>query len=270
MVAGAGALIGIIGFAWLTGNKVLQTKPVSDSSSQTSMTSITPGSKFFLPLPKFASGVSIEQSLAWRRSIRDYKDEPITIVNLSILLWSAQGVNELKYGFRTTPSAGGTYPLEVYAIISSRGVMIDDATYLPAGSYKYDHRDHSITMVKDGDLSEELSNASLNQEWVRKAPVNLVICADYVRITRVYGERGDRYVHMEDGHVGQNLYLMVAALHLGTVVIGAFSDDQVKTVVGSQGSEQPLYVQPVGVPVEPYEITDKEIADYYTKVRQSD
>ncbi|MGD0329623.1 MAG: hypothetical protein ABSB40_04150 [Nitrososphaeria archaeon] len=63
---------------------------------------------------------------------------------------------------------------------------------------------------------------------------------------------------------------MAAALHLETVVIGAFSEDQVKAVVRAQGSEQPLYVQPVGVPLEPYEITGKEIAEYYTKVRQSE
>jgi SagB-type dehydrogenase family enzyme len=267
---GAGVILSIVGLSWWMGNNVLKNKSVSSSNPETTTTSITQGSKYLLPLPKFASGVNVEESLDWRRSIREYKDEPITIENLSILLWSAQGVNELKYGFRTAPSAGGTYPLEVYAIISSRGVIIKGTEYLPAGSYKYDYGDHSITMIKDSDLREELAQASLNQEWVRIAPVNLTICADYEKTTKVYGERGNRYVHMEEGHVGQNLYLMAAALNLGTVVIGAFSDDQVKAVLGAQESEQPLYVQPIGVPVEPYKITEKEIADYYTKVRQSE
>ena len=269
LATGISIVLGSIGLTWwLSGSS---TRTQSNSSTPTNTTSISVGDKYFLPLPKFNSGITVEEAMAWRRSVREYKDVPLTVQNLSMLLWSAQGINELKYGFRTVPSAGGLYPLEIYVVVSNHGVVIDDSNYLPYGSYLYDHRDHSIKLVRDVDLREELARVSLNQEWVRKAPVNIIVFAVYERTTEAkYGERGNRYVHMEDGHVGQNTYLMAAALHLGTVVIGAFSDDEAKQIVGAREKEQPLYVQPVGVPQEFYQISERDITEYYNKVRKSE
>ena len=240
----------------------------SNRTSSITRNGATPSEKgIFLPLPRFASGVMLEEAIAWRRSIREYKDEPITIENLSMLLWAAQGLTEFKYGFRSAPSAGGTYPLEVYVSISGKGVLVNGAEYLPSGSYKYYGFDHSIKLIKSGDVREDLAKASLNQEWVRKAPVSLVVFAVYERTMKVYGQRGEKYVHMEDGHVGQNIYLMVTALNLGAVVIGAFHDEQVKDTMGVEENEQPLYVIPVGVSKEPYRITEEDLAEHFKKVR---
>jgi SagB-type dehydrogenase family enzyme len=79
---------------------------------------------------------------------------------------------------------------------------------------------------------------------IEEAPINIVIAADYGRTTGHYGQRGNRYVHMEVGHVGQNVSLQAIALGLGTVMIGAFEDKQVQEVLGIK--EEPLYIIPVG------------------------
>ncbi|MEM3476281.1 MAG: SagB/ThcOx family dehydrogenase [Candidatus Bathyarchaeia archaeon] len=247
------------------GNKILKLKfeNTKDEGLDSSLIE-----KYMLPLPKFTSNVFIEEALAWRRSIRIYKDEPITMEHLSMLLWAAQGVTELKYRFKTAPSAGATYPLELYIIVGDKRVIVNNEFYLPSGSYKYDYKIHAIKLVKEGDLRESLAEASLNQEWIKKASINIVICALYERTTRIYGERGYRYVYMECGHVGQNVHLMATALNLGAVVIGAFYDEQVKNVINAEAKEHPLYIIPIGVPKEPYRITEKEISEYYEKVRK--
>ncbi len=94
--------------------------------------------------------------------------------------------------------------------------------------------------------------ASLDQEWVGAAPINLVVNAIYERTTRHYGDRGVRYVHMEVGHLGQNIYLQCISLGLACVVVGAFYDEEVKRIVGGAG--EPLYVIPVAVPAEPWKL----------------
>jgi len=221
----------------------------------------------YLPLPKPVSGVDVEEAILLRRSIREYTDDPIPLEKLSMILWAAQGITDTRYLFRAAPSAGATYPLELYVVVGERGVVYGDGKYLEAGVYKYDHRRHVLNLVVKGDVREELARAALGQEWVRKAPVNIIICAVYERTTRVYGQRGYRYVHMEVGHVGQNIYLMAIALRLGTVAVGAFYDDEVARVVGAESDEHPLYIMPVGVPSWFPETTFDDIAELYTKLR---
>jgi len=92
----------------------------------------------------------------------------------------------------------------------------------------------------------ELARAALDQEYIYEAPVDIVICAEYERTLRRYGRRGERYVHIEVGHVGQSIYLQATALGLGTVAIGAFHDEQVSKVLRLDRQYQPLYIFPVG------------------------
>ena len=94
--------------------------------------------------------------------------------------------------------------------------------------------------------------ASLGQYWVGSAPVNMVIAADYGRTTRFYGDRGYRYVHMEVGHAGQNIYLQAEALGLGTVAIGAFYDNRVREILDLAKKLTPLYIMPIGYPEKRY------------------
>jgi SagB-type dehydrogenase family enzyme len=158
------------------------------------------------------------------------------------LLWAAQGVTKPEYGFRTAPSAGGTYPLEVYVVVKSSGVM-----GLEAGIHRYEPRDHTLIKIVDGDFSRQLMAAALDQEWVGAAPANFVITAVFERTSAKYGERGIRYVWQETGHAAQNIYLQAVALGLGNVVIGAFHDNEVQTILQLPDFEKPMCVIPVGV-----------------------
>ncbi len=197
------------------------------------------GSKIIkLPEPRQDGETSVEKNLCERRSVRDYKDEPLTLKEVSQLLWAAQGITG-SWGFRTAPSGGALYPLEVY-------LLAGNVTDLPDGIYKHRPQGHELERVGEGDKRGELCGAALGQPSVREAPAVMVISAVYGRTTRKYGERGVRYVHMEVGHAAQNVYLQAVSLNLGTVVIGAFHDDRVKKVLNLADEEEPLCIMPIG------------------------
>jgi SagB-type dehydrogenase family enzyme len=191
-----------------------------------------------LPKPRYHSDTSIEEALLRRRSVRQYTDEPLTIQEVSQLLWAAQGMTGPR-GFRTAPSAGATYPLETYLVVG-------EVKGLVPGVYRYIPREHKLTKLIDGDLRSELSSAALGQEWVEKGAIDIVFTAIYERTTWRYGERGIRYVHMEAGHAAQNLCLQAVALDLETVVVGAFYDDRIRKTLNLGEKEEPLYIIPVG------------------------
>ena len=191
-----------------------------------------------LPEPRYDSNVSIEEALLNRRSIREYAGEPLMLQEVSQLLWAAQGITDSR-GFRTAPSAGALYPLEVY-------VVVGDVESLTEGVYRYKPQEHELIKVLDGDKRVELAKAALGQAWVKEAAADIVITAVYERTTVKYGDRGIRYVHMEAGHAAQNLCLQATAMDLGTVTVGAFYDEQVKEVLSLPKDEQPLYIIPVG------------------------
>lgn len=229
-----------------------------------------PDSEVMLPLPRVRSDKSVEEALLLRKSVREWRGEPLELEDLALILWAAQGVTERAgWGWyrRTAPSAGATYPLEVYVVVGEGGVR-SGSGYLEAGVYKYNALKHSLTLVKRGDVRRELWEVSLRQDWVRDAPASIVICAVFERTTRRYGERGVRYVYMEAGHAGQNIYLMATALGLGTVAVGAFSDAGVAKVVGARAGEEPVYIFPVGVPAEPYFGSFEEVGRLIESVRR--
>ena len=191
-----------------------------------------------LPEPRHDSDVSIEQSMLLRRSIRSYTSEPLTLQEVSQLLWAAQGITD-TLGRRTAPSAGALYPLEIYAVAGN----VED---LSPGVYKYEPGKHQLERVMDGDMRLELSSAALGQGSVRSGAIAFVFTAVYERITIKYGDRGVRYVHLETGHAAQNLCLQATAMGLGAVTVGAFEDEKVVEVLNLPEDEQPLYIIPVG------------------------
>ena len=215
-----------------------------------------------LPMPRIRrDSMPIEMALALRRSVRSFVREPITIEDLSQLLWACYGVSDPVRGFLTCPSAGATFPLEIYAVIYPGSVLFGD-TFLEPGSYRYDPHTHSIEMVKRGDLRYDLFRACVSQEWVREALLSVVIAAVFERTTSYYGERGYRYVYFEAGHAAQNLYLEATALGLGAVAIGAFYDDEVAEVVGVERRARPIYIVSIGRPRRPRSVSEEEIASY--------
>ncbi len=191
-----------------------------------------------LPEPQKQSPLSVEEALAQRRSIREYKNEPLSIEEIAQLVWAGQGITSAD-GKRTAPSAGATYPLELY-------LAVKEAEELEPGLYRYLPKDHSLEKVLQGNLSKELREAALGQIWVEQAPVNLILTGFFSRTAQRYGERAERYVYMEAGHSAQNIYLQAESLGLGLVVIGAFYDQQLKNLLQLDQKETPLYVIPVG------------------------
>jgi len=205
-----------------------------------------------LPSPQLKGKVSLEETILRRRSVRRYRREPLDLPQLSQILWSAQGITGTR-GFRAAPSAGATYPLEIFVVVGKQGVIASEAKQAPeelqAGIYHYEAASHSLSLHKPTDLRPDLARATLDQEFIIDAPVDIVICALYHRTSYRYGRRGERYVHMEVGHVGENIHLQAVALGLATVEVGAFHDEEVRTVLGVDEQIKPLYILPVGKPV---------------------
>ncbi|MCH8473993.1 MAG: SagB/ThcOx family dehydrogenase [Opitutales bacterium] len=189
-------------------------------------------------LPELAeySSMSVEEAIAERRSVREFADSSLSDEAISRLLWAAQGITCPAQDFRAAPSAGATYPLEVY-LVDQRGV------------FRYVPQDHELEKIGSGDRRSRLSGAALRQEVIAEAPVTIVIAAEPERTVGRYGEtRAERYVHMEAGHAAQNIHLQAVALELGSVPIGAFEDEQVQSVLSLPENHQPLYLIPLGKP----------------------
>ena len=194
-----------------------------------------------LPEPSLSSPVSLEEALAQRRSIRGFSDHQVTLAEIGQLLWAAQGITEPRRGLRTAPSAGATYPLEIVVIVGR-------AEGLAPGVYRYAPGRHALTPLLQDDQRQSLTRAALNQSALLQAPVTFAVTAVHARTESRYGQRATRYVDMEAGHAAQNLSLQAVALGLGSVVIGAFDDQDVAALLDLPPGEAPLYLIPVGRP----------------------
>ncbi|HWC53530.1 MAG TPA: SagB/ThcOx family dehydrogenase [Chitinophagaceae bacterium] len=192
-----------------------------------------------LPEPVYKSETSVEEAMLKRRSVRDFKDEPLELTQIGQLLWAAQGITYTKLR-RTIPSAGALYPLEIY-LVSGNVKSLD------AGVYSYQPVDHTLTLIKKGDKRNQLSAAALMQEAPKKAPATIVIAVDYHRTTTKYLKKGNRFVNMEVGHSAQNIYLQAVSLKLGVVCMGAFIKSLVKEILQLPKKQEPLYLIPVGI-----------------------
>ena len=200
-----------------------------------------PDGAVVLPAPRPESSTSVEEALRERRSVRAYAEVPLMLADVGQVLWAAQGVTDER-GYRTAPSAGALYPLEVY-------VVAGNVADFEPGIYHYRPGEHLLVRVGDGDRRADLRAAAADQAPVGEAPATLVIAAVPERTTRKYGDRGIRYVAMEAGHAAENVYLQAEALDLSTVAIGAFDDDRVREVLMLPENMTPLYLMPVGRPV---------------------
>ena len=179
-------------------------------------------------------------ALELRRTVRTFAARPLDLGQISQLLWSADGTSDSR-GLRTSPSAGATYPLDLYLVVGERGVKD-----LPTGVYHYEVGAHALTPVAPGDVRSAVARASLHQGWMGQAPVLVVITGEYRRCTARYGERGVRYTHMEAGNVSQNLFLAAEALGLGAGIVGAFEDQALARAAQLPPAHEPLLVMPVG------------------------
>ncbi len=193
-----------------------------------------------LPEPRRESGVSVESTLQRRRSVREYRPEPLTLAEVGQLLWAAQGVTAGD-GKRAAPSAGGTYPLETYLVAGA-------VTGLAAGVYHYRPGSHDLAGVVAGDLRAELAAVSMNQECVRTSAVSILFATVVARTAAKYGDNATIYVDMEAGHAAQNVSLQAVALGLGTVMIGAFDEAGLVRLLQLPAEHRPRYYAVAGRP----------------------
>jgi len=194
-----------------------------------------------LPKPRLIGGVSVEEAIKHRRTIRSYLSKPITTEQFSQLFWAAQGITEDGGYKRSAPSGGALYPMNIYAVVGDNGVE-----RLKAGIYRYDPHDHTALLITEGDFRTDVARASYSQMWMARAPLNLVITSEYRRITIKYGSRGERYAMIEAGHVGQNIFLQAEALGLKAGIVGAFHDKDVIRVMKINRFHEPLLILPLG------------------------
>ena len=198
------------------------------------------GEAIKLPPPAPQGSASVEAALKVRRTVRSFAARGLELAQVSQLLWATDGVSDPR-GLRTAPSAGATFPLEIYLVTGERGVA-----HLAAGLYRYRPLNHSLELSQKGDLRQAVARACLSQAWMAQAPVMVVFAAQFARCTARYGQRGVRYTHMEAGHAGQNLFLQAEALGMGAGIVGAFDDQGLSQVLTLPPDHAPLLVMPVG------------------------
>jgi SagB-type dehydrogenase family enzyme len=190
---------------------------------------------FDLPPVPNAGSVMLEEAFRERRSVREFGSEPLDLETAARLMWAAQGQTQVGGPGRIAPSAGGTYPLEVY-LASSEGLL----QYIPEG--------HRARWITRDDVRRDLARAAAGQQSVLDAPAVMVITGVVSRTEDLYGERAERYVFLEAGHAAQNVLLQATGLGLGGVPVGAFGDDEVARVLALSEDEQPIYLIPLGYP----------------------
>ncbi|MGD2176010.1 MAG: SagB/ThcOx family dehydrogenase [Candidatus Brocadiaceae bacterium] len=196
-----------------------------------------------LPEPELKGDVSVEEAIHRRRSRRRFADRPLTTAQFGQLLWCAQGITGPAGRKRAAPSAGATYPMTLYAAIGDGTVE-----GMEAGVYRYVPEQHAVELRSRQDARSQIAAAALGQRFLAEAPLNILMAARYERTTGRYGERGIRYVAMEAGHIGENIYLQAEALGLATVAVGAFGDEAVAEAFGLPAELDALYLMPVGHP----------------------
>jgi SagB-type dehydrogenase family enzyme len=188
--------------------------------------------------------LTVIEALKKRKSIRSFLPEPLSLADLSFLLWAATGVQrtEQGYEFRTVPSAGALYPVETY-------VVANNVEGLETGLYHYNIQDHALEELETGSIGEKLARAALGQRMLADAPVALVWTAVFARSKWKYAQRAYRYVYLEAGHIAQSLALSATSIGLGSCQIGAFFDDEVNQILGVDGAEESvLYLSVLGHP----------------------
>jgi SagB-type dehydrogenase family enzyme len=187
---------------------------------------------------------SLLELLKSRCSVRSFSQKPLTLDELSFLLWASTGIRTKKegYAFRTAPSAGALYPIETYLVVNG-------VEGLPKGLYHYSIKFSALEELKVGEFGKELAHSALDQEMCVKAPVVFVWSAVFSRCKWKYSQRAYRYVYLDAGHIAENLALSATSIGLGSCQLGAFFDDEVNSLLELDGKEESaIYLTVVGNP----------------------
>ena len=192
--------------------------------------------------PAATGGLRFEEVIQRRRSVRDYSGAPMTLPELSRLLYYVGGINGERWGYRlrAAPSSGALFPIEVYAVVH----QVDG---LSPGVYHYGVKDHALAQLQVADLRGEVVRQGVMQEFLGQANLVLYFTVIFQRMRWKYHDRTYRYGLLEAGHLGQNVYLAATSMGLGACAIGAFADDRVNAMLGVDGKEEAaVYMLAVG------------------------
>lgn len=203
-----------------------------------------------LPQVKMVSSCGLEEAISRRRSHRSFAAGawlPLQVLS-RLLLFSCSYTNTSNFApedesryFRAAPSAGASYPIDVYPIIFR-------VAEIPPGAYAYSVEDHSLELIRTGQFDDRVAKWMLNQPYIADASVAFILAGNSDRIKPQYGERGYRYMLLEAGHIAQNLCLLSTGLKLGSLVVGGFIDSAIDRLVDlDEVTKISLYGVVVGV-----------------------
>ncbi|AGG06404.1 nitroreductase family protein [Dehalococcoides mccartyi] len=196
-----------------------------------------------LPPPSVRGKMTVEEAISKRRSVRSFSNRQINRETLSQLLWASDGITDTVDKLRSAPSAGAIYPLDLYIIAGNKGVE-----GLEAGVYRYNPERNGLYLQVSGDFRKQLAEGCFKQDFVADAPFSLVICYSPEDLIKRYGNNAEKYAYFEVGHVAQNFSLACVALGLGSVVIGAFTEETICKSMNLNGHPKPLYIIAAGFP----------------------
>ena len=199
-----------------------------------------------LPAPQsvLTDPTDLRRAIENRRSIREYSSQPLSLGELSFLLWCTQGVKQVTARpatSRTVPSAGARHAFETY-------LLVNRVEGLQPGLYRFLALEHKLADVNlEPNIADKVIEAITGQQIVRTSAVTFIWTAVAYRMNWRYVERGYRYLHLDAGHVCQNLYLAGEAIKCGACAIGAFDDDAINSLLGIDGKKQfVIYCAAVG------------------------
>ncbi len=197
-----------------------------------------------LPAPVFPAAVDLKEVVSRRRSVRAFAKKPVTLQQLSTLIWASAGITRRTSGsaFRAAPSAGALYPIETYVVANNVGG-------LGPGLYHYDVRGHNLELLRMGGFGKAAAAAALDQDIAAVAAVDFIWTAVFARSVWKYRQRAFRYVYLDCSHVAGQLSLAAVALGLGSCNIAAIYDSEMNSLLGVDGEEESvLYMCCAGVP----------------------
>ena len=188
-----------------------------------------------LPEPNRVGPVSLETAISTRRSTRQFADTPLNFAQIGQLAWAGQGITDNQHGLRAAPSAGALYPIELYFV-------------MPEGLFVYNPEGHSLKQISSIDLRKQLSAAASGQGPVEDAACDIVIAGSARKVAAKYGNKAQKFMLLEAGHVAENIQLQAVSLGLASLPVGAFETRSVARVCELPAELEPLLIVCVGHP----------------------
>lgn len=190
------------------------------------------------------SVMNVFNAIASRKSRRAFSPEPLTLKELSFLLWATQGIRniaDIGTAFRVVPSAGCRHALETY-------LCIFNVEKIEEGIYRYLPVEHKLLLVsRPAQLSAGISEAALGQDFVGKSAVTFIWTAVPYRMEWRYDIAAHKVIALDAGHVCQNLYTACEAIQAATCAVAAYHQEMMDNLLGVDGDEEfTIYIAPVG------------------------